>query len=162
LSLCGITSSNPFPSVPGLYTAVAGSSVYRMTVFNYNCRKISSMVVNVLTCSKSYSLLNPRKPSRPPGLFIIYSYRTNGFRVTVRISSETTRGIVLISCTPWLLNVTMCMRYIACISNLGLGPLAMLLARHRRRALLPSADDLHTIIVITLYRGHDIIYLRNR
>jgi hypothetical protein len=32
LSLCGITSSNPFPSVPGLYTAVAGSSIYRMTI----------------------------------------------------------------------------------------------------------------------------------
>jgi hypothetical protein len=35
-----ITSSNPFPSVPGLYTAVAGSSIYRMTVFNYNCRRL--------------------------------------------------------------------------------------------------------------------------
>jgi hypothetical protein len=32
LLLCGITSSNPFPSVPGLYTAVTGSSIYRMTV----------------------------------------------------------------------------------------------------------------------------------
>jgi hypothetical protein len=29
LLLCGITSSNPFPSVPGLYTAVTGSSIYR-------------------------------------------------------------------------------------------------------------------------------------
>jgi hypothetical protein len=32
LSLCGITSSNPFPSVPKLYTAIASSSIYRMTV----------------------------------------------------------------------------------------------------------------------------------
>jgi hypothetical protein len=27
-----VPSSNPFPSVPGLFTAVAGSSIYRMTV----------------------------------------------------------------------------------------------------------------------------------
>jgi hypothetical protein len=32
LSLCGITSSNPFPSVLKLYTAIASSSIYRMTV----------------------------------------------------------------------------------------------------------------------------------
>jgi hypothetical protein len=48
LSLCGITSSNPFPSVPKLYTAIASSSIYRMTVLPENLVNGGVNVLNSL------------------------------------------------------------------------------------------------------------------